>query len=75
VAILDMTIPGGPGGVEALKRLRAIVPDLLAVASTGYSADTVLAHPESHGFDDALPKPFTLANLDAVLSRVLAKGR
>jgi PAS domain S-box-containing protein len=72
-AILDMTIPGGPGGVEALKRLRAIVPDLPAVASSGYSADTVLAHPEGHGYDDALPKPFTLADLEAVLSRVLAK--
>ena len=74
-AILDMTIPGGPGGVEALRRLRAVVPDLPAVASSGYSADTVLAHPEGHGYDDALPKPFTLANLDAVLTRVLAKRR
>ena len=74
-AILDMTIPGGPGGVEALKRLRAVVPDLPAVASSGYSADSVLAHPEGHGYDDALPKPFTLADLDAVLARVLAKRR
>jgi PAS domain S-box-containing protein len=72
VAILDMTIPGGPGGVEALKRLRAVVPDLPAVASSGYSADTVLTDPDAHGFDGALPKPFTLAHLDAVLARVLA---
>jgi DNA-binding response OmpR family regulator len=35
----------------------------------------VLAHPESHGYDDVLPKPFTLADLDAVLTRVLAKRR
>jgi CheY-like chemotaxis protein len=74
-AILDMTIPGGPGGVEALKRLRAVVPDLPAVASSGYSADTVLTNPEAHGYDDALPKPFTLEDLGAVLARVLAKRR
>jgi CheY-like chemotaxis protein len=74
-AILDMTIPGGPSGVEALKRLRAVVPDLPAVASSGYSGDTVLANPEDHGYDDALPKPFTLADLNAVLARVLAKRR
>jgi PAS domain S-box-containing protein len=72
-AILDMTIPGGPGGVEALRRLRAVVSDLPAVASSGYSADTVLTDPERHGYDAALPKPFRLAQLDAVLSRVLAK--
>jgi two-component system cell cycle sensor histidine kinase/response regulator CckA len=74
-AILDMTIPGGPGGVEALRRLRAVVPDLPAVASSGYSGDMVLTDPEGHGYDDALPKPFTLAHLDAVLARVLAKRR
>jgi PAS domain S-box-containing protein len=74
-AILDMTIPGGPGGVEALKRLRAVVPDLRAVASSGYSADSLLAHPEGHGYDDALPKPFTLTDLEAVLTRVLTKRR
>jgi len=72
-AILDMTIPGGPGGAESLKRLRAVVPDLPAVASSGYSGDTVLANPEQHGYDGALPKPFTLGDLDAVLARVLAK--
>ena len=73
LAILDMTIPGGPGGVEALKRLRAVAPDLPAVASSGYSADTVLAHPERHGYNDVLPKPFTLPDLEAVLTRVLPK--
>jgi two-component system, cell cycle sensor histidine kinase and response regulator CckA len=72
-AILDMTIPGGPGGLEALRRLRAVAPDLPAVASSGYSADMVLTDPEGHGYDDSLPKPFTLADLDAVLTRVLAK--
>jgi CheY-like chemotaxis protein len=50
-AILDMTIPGGPAGVEALKRLRAVEPDLPAVASSGYSADTVLTDPRGHGYD------------------------
>jgi PAS domain S-box-containing protein len=74
-AILDMTIPGGPGGVEALKRLRAVVPDLPAVASSGYSADAVLTDPEAHGYDGALPKPFTLAHLDAVLAKVIASRR
>jgi len=74
-AILDMTIPGGPGGAEALKRLRAVRPDLPAVASSGYSGDTVMADPESHGYDLALPKPFTLKDLDAALAKVLAKHR
>ena len=72
-AILDMTIPGGPGGVEALRRLRAVAPDLPAIASSGYSADTVLTDPEGHGYNGALPKPFSLADLGAVLARVLAK--
>ena len=74
-AILDITIPGGRGGVDALARLRAIAPDLPAIVSTGYSADLVLAHPEQHGFDGALPKPFLMGDLRAVLSQVLGKRR
>jgi PAS domain S-box-containing protein len=72
-AILDMTIPGGLGGAEALQRLREVVPDLRAIASTGYSGDAVMAYPAEQGFDAALPKPYTIATVRAVVERVLEK--
>jgi PAS domain S-box-containing protein len=75
LAILDLTIPGGSGGVEALSRLRALQPDLRAVASSGYSVDAVMRDPLAHGFQGGLTKPYTMAELSEVLRKVLPKER
>ncbi|MFT5689902.1 MAG: signal transduction histidine kinase/CheY-like chemotaxis protein, partial [Planctomycetota bacterium] len=66
-AILDHTLPGDLTGPEILRELRKIEPDLQAVASSGYSAEAVLSHFESHGFQGALPKPYSMADLARVM--------
>jgi CheY-like chemotaxis protein len=73
--ILDLTIPGGIGGLGVLSRLRVIDPDVLAIASSGYSSDTVMAEPGTHGFRDRLRKPYTAAELGEVVARVLGRKR
>jgi two-component system, cell cycle sensor histidine kinase and response regulator CckA len=65
--ILDLTVPGGMGGLEALAQLRAIDPHVRAVASSGYSSDPVLANYQAHGFRAILPKPYDLKALAALL--------
>jgi PAS domain S-box-containing protein len=72
LAILDLTIPGGPGGVEVLVELRALQPNLRAVASSGYSIDQAMEDPQSYGFDARLRKPYTTAELSEVVTRTLA---
>ncbi len=72
-AILDLTIPGGAGGVDALRRLRTVIPGLSAIASSGYSADAIMARPADFGFDAALPKPYTLAEIRAIVTETLAR--
>ena len=34
---MDLTIPGGMGGKEALQQLLALDPEVRAIASSGYS--------------------------------------
>jgi len=58
LVILDLTIPGGKGGCETLEALRKLVPDLQAIATSGYSDDPVMARPQDFGFADRLLKPF-----------------
>jgi CheY-like chemotaxis protein len=67
VALLDLTIPGGMGGTEALGLLREIDPGLRAVVSSGYSDDPVLARHGEYGFDAILPKPYSATDLQRVL--------
>jgi PAS domain S-box-containing protein len=71
-AILDLTVPGGMGGRETVRRLREIDPGVRAVVSSGYSSDPILAEYEAYGFSETIPKPFSMVNLSRVLRKILA---
>jgi two-component system cell cycle sensor histidine kinase/response regulator CckA len=71
VVILDLTLPGGMGGLAVLSRLRVINPEVRAIASSGYSGDPVMADPGAHGFAARLIKPYTIAELSEIVARVL----
>ena len=75
LAILDLTIPGGMGGLETLNRLREIDPDARAMVSSGYSNDPVMADYRSHGFAATVAKPYRIDTLREKLNQVLAEGR
>ena len=71
VAILDLTIPGGTGGKECCERLVQMDPDVKAIVSSGYSDDPVMANFRKYGFRAAIPKPYRIPKLCAVISDVL----
>ncbi|HEX7509880.1 MAG TPA: ATP-binding protein, partial [Chitinivibrionales bacterium] len=69
VMLCDLTIPGGMGGIEAVKILRTIDTALPVFVVSGYADDPVMQHPRKYGFTDSLPKPFTMAELSGVLGK------
>ena len=75
VVILDLTVPGGMGGREAARALLELDPQVRLVVSSGYSNDDLLANHDRYGFAAALPKPYTLDQLRAVLGGLLPGGR
>jgi two-component system cell cycle sensor histidine kinase/response regulator CckA len=75
VVILDLTVPGAMGGVEALRRLREIDPEVAAVVSSGYAADSVLAEHRERGFRGVLVKPYGLEQLERLMAEILAERR
>jgi two-component system cell cycle sensor histidine kinase/response regulator CckA len=72
--ILDLTIPGGMGGKEAIKELLEIDPEVKAIVSSGYSDDQVLSNFREYGFKGMMPKPFESLSLGKVLHEML-KGK
>lgn len=72
--IMDLTIPGGMGGEEAIRGLLAINPKVKAVVSSGYHSNPVMADYKRHGFCAVLAKPYRIAELSRVLYNVLKKG-
>ena len=73
VVIMDLTIPGGMGGKEAIKKLLKINPDAKAIVSSGYSNDPLISYYQEHGFSGYIPKPYRLEELKKVLNEVLRK--
>ena len=72
LVIVDLTVPGGMGGREAVAQLRAMDPNVKAIVSSGYSSDPVLANYREHGFSGVAAKPYEVADLARVLRAVLA---
>lgn len=69
--IMDLTVPGGMGGKEAMAELRRRDPDAVGIVISGYSKDPVMSDCQASGFAGALPKPFNVANLGKLLRRVV----
>ncbi len=69
--IMDLTVPGGMGGKEAIRELKNIDPQLKAIVSSGYANDPVIAQYQEYGFMECIPKPYNLQTLAQVLKRVL----
>lgn len=70
VVILDLTVPGGMGGIKTLEALRRSDPHIRAIVMSGYSSDGAMADSKRHGFQAALSKPFTAEDLREVLDKV-----
>ncbi|RQW78144.1 MAG: PAS domain S-box protein [Geobacter sp.] len=68
--IMDLTIPGGMGGKEAIHALLKIDPEVRAVICSGYSTDPVLANYREYGFSAVLAKPYRLHELSRVLQEL-----
>ncbi len=57
--ILDITVPGGMGGADALRKIHEVDPHAIAVVASGYANNTVMANFLDFGFVDSIAKPFT----------------
>jgi PAS domain S-box-containing protein len=69
--LMDLTIPGGMGGEEALRHIIALDPKVRAIASSGYSDCQAIGDFRKHGFQGVLPKPYTIREFHQALHDVL----
>jgi PAS domain S-box-containing protein len=74
VIIMDLTVPRGLGGKELISQLRALDPDVLAIVSSGYSNDPVMANFRDYGFAGVVPKPYNTADLVRALDDLFSQG-
>lgn len=71
--IMDLTIPGGMGGQEAIAKLREIDPSVKAIVSSGYANDPIMAEYQKYGFDGVVPKPYGVQELSSIIQKVFSE--
>jgi CheY-like chemotaxis protein len=69
--ILDLTVPGGMGGKDAIQKIREIDPKVKAIVSSGYSENRVMSEYKQYGFCGVLPKPYNVQVMSRALQSVI----
>ncbi|OGO20933.1 MAG: hypothetical protein A2Z15_00700 [Chloroflexi bacterium RBG_16_50_11] len=73
--IMDLTIPGGMGGKEAVKKLLEIDPKATVIVSSGYATDAIMSEYKKYGFKSVIAKPYSVRQLQDTLSGLLTKKK
>jgi len=73
--ISDLTIPGGMGGQETIKRLSEIDPNIRAIVSSGYANDPIMSRHEDYGFCGMIAKPYEIDALGRKVAEAIAIPR
>ena len=73
VVILDLSVPDGMGGKEAIGLLKAFDPEVKAVVSSGYAQDPAVQDFASYGFSGKLTKPYKINDMKNILAQLIRK--
>jgi len=71
LVILDLTVPGGMGGEETLRKLRELDPHVKAIITSGYPNSPVIRDYEQYGFTGVMLKPYSIQDLSSTLQNAL----
>jgi len=71
IIIMDLTIPGGMGGVETVKEILKIDPLAKVVVASGYSNHPALSNYSDYGFKASIVKPFLITDLDKTIKKIM----
>ncbi|MGH7806973.1 MAG: ATP-binding protein, partial [Thermodesulfobacteriota bacterium] len=74
LVIMDLTVPGGMGGREAIERLQKIDPGIKAIVSSGYSNDPIMSDYKKYGFRGVISKPYKIEDLSQIIGKITNEG-
>lgn len=70
--IMDLTIPGGMGGREALKSILEINPKAKVIVSSGYSSDPIMGDFKNFGFCGVISKPYRVSEFGRIVKSLFS---
>jgi len=74
LVIMDLTVPGGMGGQQAVEKLHEIDPNARVIVSSGYANNPIMTRFSEYGFIGAVKKPVDIRELAEVVKKGLVNG-
>ena len=71
VVMMDLVIPNGVGGQDAVHTIKKIDPGAKVIASSGHLDHPVMRDHKQFGFNAVLEKPYKLEKLQQVIDAVI----
>ncbi len=68
--IMDLTIPGGMGGKEAISEILALDNNANVFVSSGYVNDPIMLNYGDYGFRGVIAKPFDLVTIKEIFAAI-----
>lgn len=68
--ILDLTVRGGMGGREAIRKLLEIDPEVVGIVSSGYSDNAVMTDFKKYGFRGVVAKPYSVREMSEMIAKL-----
>ena len=75
VVVLDLTLPGGMSGFDALEAMRHLDEQIAVIACSGYFQEDARDLCQAIGFADILQKPYSIEALCAIVRRSLVRDK
>ena len=75
LVVMDLSIPNGMGGAQAMEKIRQVDPGVRAIVSSGYSDDPIMSRYADYGFQAVLPKPYQPTELRELVTHLIAEAR
>jgi CheY-like chemotaxis protein len=75
VLVLDLTLPGGMSGFDALESIQRLDPGISVIACSGYFQEDARDLCQAIGFADILQKPYSIEALCAIVRRCLVRDK
>ncbi len=72
IVMMDLVIPNGVGGQDAVHTIKKIDPSAKVIASSGHLDHPVMRDHKQFGFNAVLEKPYKLEKLQQVIETVLS---
>ena len=68
--VLDLTVRGGMGGREAIRKLLEIDPEVIGIVSSGYSDNAVMTDFKKYGFRGVVAKPYNVREMSEMIAKL-----